>query len=118
MGPLLPAPERRATVADCDCWRSRSIVMCNARLQNFVFDFFDSHFFALRFTVVLQCPKFDSQSAMRNRINYSLQGFVARTMLNKFAKFHEDSPSGKKVKFNLARSIELSGTADFVYNFE
>ena len=29
-----------------------------------------------------------------------------------------DSPSGKKVKkFNLARAIELSETADFVYNF-
>ena len=37
--------------------------------------------------------------------------------MNKCAKFHKDSPSGKKVKFNLARSIELSETADFVYNF-
>ena len=36
-------------------------------------------------------------------------------MMNKCAKFHEDSPSDKKVKFNLARSI--SETADFVYNF-
>ena len=38
-------------------------------------------------------------------------------MLNKCAKFHEDSPKGnlekKKVKFNLARAIELSETADF-----
>ena len=39
-------------------------------------------------------------------------------MMNKCAKFHKDSPSGKKViKFNLARAIELSETADFVYNF-
>ena len=38
-------------------------------------------------------------------------------MLNKCAKFHRDSPSGEKVKFNLARAIELSETADFVYNF-
>ena len=38
-------------------------------------------------------------------------------MLNKCAKFHGDSPSGEKVKFNLARAIELSETADFVYNF-
>ena len=38
-------------------------------------------------------------------------------MLNKCAKFHKDSPSGKKVKFNPARAIELSETADFVYNF-
>ena len=32
-------------------------------------------------------------------------------MMNKCAKFHKDSPSGKKVKFNLARAIELSETA-------
>ena len=38
-------------------------------------------------------------------------------MMNKCAKFHEDSPSGKKVKFNLRNAIELSETADFVYNF-
>ena len=38
-------------------------------------------------------------------------------MMNKCAKFHKDSPSGKKVKFNLPRAIELSEMADFVYNF-
>ena len=38
-------------------------------------------------------------------------------MMNKCAKFYKDSPSGKKVQFNLARAIELSETADFVYNF-
>ena len=38
-------------------------------------------------------------------------------MMNKCAKFHKDSPSGTKVKLNLARAIELSETADFVYNF-
>ena len=38
-------------------------------------------------------------------------------MMNKCAKFHKDSPSGKKVKLNLPRAIELSETADFVYNF-
>ena len=38
-------------------------------------------------------------------------------MMNKWARFHKDSPSGKKVKFNLARAIELSETAVFVYNF-
>ena len=32
-------------------------------------------------------------------------------------KFHNDSPSGKKVKFNLPNAIELSEKADFVYNF-
>ena len=32
-------------------------------------------------------------------------------MMNKCAKFHKDSPSGKKIKFNLARAIELSETA-------
>ena len=36
-------------------------------------------------------------------------------MRNKCTKFHKDS--GKKVKFNLPSVIELSETADFVYNF-
>ena len=45
------------------------------------------------------------------------QRFVARSMLNMCAKFHGDSPSGKKVKFNLAKAIELSETADFLYSF-
>ena len=39
------------------------------------------------------------------------------TMMNKCAKFHKDSPSGKKVTFNLPSTIELSETVDFVYNF-
>ena len=37
--------------------------------------------------------------------------------MNKCANFHKDSPSDKKVKFNLPSVIELSETADFVYNF-
>ena len=37
--------------------------------------------------------------------------------MNKYAKFHKDSPSGKKVKLNLPSVTELSETADFVYNF-
>ena len=45
------------------------------------------------------------------------QIFVAMDMMNKCAKFHKDSPSGKKVKVNLARAIELSETAVFVYDF-
>ena len=36
-----------------------------------------SNFFALRFAVVSQCPEFDSQTAMRNRINYSLAASAA-----------------------------------------
>ena len=32
-------------------------------------------------------------------------------MMNKCAKFHKDSPSGKKVKFNFPSAIELSETA-------
>ena len=39
------------------------------------------------------------------------------SMMNKCAKFHKDTPSGIKVKLNLARAIELSETAVFVYNF-
>ena len=38
-------------------------------------------------------------------------------MMSKCAKLHKDSPSDKKVKLNLARAIELSETAVFVYNF-
>ena len=38
-------------------------------------------------------------------------------MMNKCAKFHKDSQSDKKVKFNLPSAIELSETAVFVYNF-
>ena len=37
--------------------------------------------------------------------------------MNKCAKFHKDSPSAKKVKFNVPSEIELSELADFVYNF-
>ena len=37
-------------------------------------------------------------------------------MMNKCAKFHKDSPSDEIVK-KLARAIELSETAVFVYNF-
>ena len=35
-------------------------------------------------------------------------------MMNKCAKFHKCSPSGKKAKFNLPSAIELSETADFL----
>ena len=38
-------------------------------------------------------------------------------MMTKCAKFHEDCPSGKTDTFNLASVIDLSETADFVYNF-
>ena len=37
--------------------------------------------------------------------------------MNKCAKFYKDSPSDKKVKFNLPSAIELSETPIFVYNF-
>ena len=37
--------------------------------------------------------------------------------MNKCAKFHKDSLSDKKVKFDLPSAIELSEMADFVYNF-
>ena len=40
-------------------------------------------------------------------------------MMNKCAKFHKHSPPGKKAKFHLPSviMIELSETADYVYNF-
>ena len=37
--------------------------------------------------------------------------------MNKCAKFHGDSPKGKKVKFSLTSAIEFSETAVFVHNF-
>ena len=51
------------------------------------------------------------------KIKKSEATFVALNMMNKCAKFHKDSLSGKKVKVNLARAIELSETAGFVHNF-
>ena len=44
------------------------------------------------------------------------QRFGAMSMLNGCAKFHGDSPSGLKFKFNRASANELSEMADFVYN--
>ena len=38
-------------------------------------------------------------------------------MINTCAEFHKDSPSDKKVKFNLPSAIELTETSVFVYNF-
>ena len=38
-------------------------------------------------------------------------------MMNKCAKFHEHSLNGKKDKFHLPSTIELSETGVFVYNF-
>ena len=42
--------------------------------------------------------------------------FVAMDMMNKCAKFNKESQTIKKVKFNLPSAIELSETADFVYD--
>ena len=38
-------------------------------------------------------------------------------MMNMYAKFHKDSPNGRKVKFNLPSEFELSERDNFVYNF-
>ena len=38
-------------------------------------------------------------------------------MVNKCPKFHKDGVNLKKVKFNHPSAVELSETADFVYNF-
>ena len=51
------------------------------------------------------------------KIEISEETFVAMNMINKCATFHKDSPSDKKVKFNLPSAIELSETAVFVHNF-
>ena len=53
----------------------------------------------------------------RQKFRNLRQYFVAMNMVKKCAKFYKDSPSDKKVKFNLPSAIELLETADFVYNF-
>ena len=50
-------------------------------------------------------------------MNISGKVFIAMNMRNKCAKFNKNSPSGKKVKFNIRSAIENSETANFVYNF-
>ena len=51
------------------------------------------------------------------KLKKSEETFVALNMMKKCAKFHRDSQSDKKVKFNILSAIELTETADFVYNF-
>ena len=72
--------------------------------------------------LVMILPRFfftlkDHNQVLWQKLKNLRQLFVAMSMMNKCAKFHKDSPSGKKVKFNLASVIELSEMADFVYNF-
>ena len=73
-------------------------------------------------SLVMILPRFfdlkDHNLVPRQKFKNLRQPFGAKDMMNKCAKFHKDSPSGKKGKFNLARAIELSETAVFVYNFE
>ena len=93
-------------------------------LQNVASDFlilawglsYDLSKFGDDFTPFFGLRKTITKSLDKNLKNLRLR-FVAMNMMNKCAKFHKDSPSGKKVKFNLARAIELSETAVFVYNF-
>ena len=73
-------------------------------------------------SLVMILPRFstlkDHNLVPRQDFKNLRQHFVAMNMRNKCAKFHKDSPSDKKVKFNpLPSAIELSETADFVYNF-
>ena len=68
---------------------------------------------AIRFFFYFERP----QLSLQARIKKIEATFAAMNMMNRCAKFHKDSPSGKKVKLNLPRAIELSETADFVYNF-
>ena len=72
-------------------------------------------------SLVMILPRFstlkDHNYVPRKKLKTLRQYFVAMNMMNKCAKFHKGSPSDKKVKFNLPSVIELSETADFVYNF-
>ena len=72
-------------------------------------------------SLVMILPRFfDFERPQLNpwaKIKKSETTFVAINMMNKCAKFHKGSPNDKRVKFNLPSAIELSETADFVYNF-
>ena len=72
-------------------------------------------------SLVMILPRFstlkDHNQVPRQKVKNLRQCFVAMNMMNKCAKFQKDSPSDKKVKFNLPSEIELSEMADFVYNF-
>ena len=85
-----PADIDRA--GDCDrasCCESSAM----HRLHRFANDFFDSHFFALRFAVGSQCPKFDSQTAMRYRVNYSLRAVAIFFLLaQKITEYRDTAP--------------------------
>ena len=64
--------------------------------------------------LVMILPRFFDFEVPWPKLKNLRQAFVARSMMDKCAKFHKDSPSGKKVKFNLQSAIGLSETADFV----
>ena len=68
-------------------------------------------------SLVMTLPRFFDFEEPSQKLKNLRPRFVAMNMMNKCAKFHKDSSSGKKVKFNLPSAIELSETADFVYNF-
>ena len=100
--------ERRR--ADLQSYNSDFLIFApelSYNLSNFSDDFIP--FSRLWKTITFEVPK--------QKLKNLRQHFVAMTMMNKCAKFHKDTPSGKKVKFNLSSAIELSETADFVYNF-
>ena len=60
----------------------------------------------------------DHNEVTRRKLKKARHTFVAMNMMSKYAKFHNDSPSGKEVnKLNLPSAIELSETANFLYNF-
>ena len=93
-----------------------------AYLTNFSFEFFNAIFIEDDSLLLLyHGAKTSKMTKNSNQVGPALknlrQGFVVMNMMNKCAKFHKDSPSGIKVKFNLLRAIELSETADFVHNF-
>ena len=91
-----------------------------ADLQNLASDFlifalglsYDLSKFSDDFTAFFRLWKTITNS--KAKIINLRQLFVAMNIMNKCAKFHKDSPSDKKVKFNLPSAIELSETADFV----
>ena len=70
-------------------------------------------------SLVMILPRFSTLKdylSPQATIKYSEANFAAMSMMNKCAKFHKDSLSGKKVSFNLPSAIELLETADVVKN--
>ena len=117
-GPAPGCAGAAPAVSGWSCWRLRSIAQlcCEScamhRLHRYADDFFDSHFFALRFAVGLQCPKFDSQTAMRYRVNYSLYIYI---YIYIYIYLYLSLSLFISLSLNLSLSLSLSVSLSFLF---